>query len=89
MGVNAESDVRAWLERWRVAGAWLEAERLRELASLTPAAGRRAAADMLDLGARAAGDPAREASSGFVIMRALFARLDSTMTRESPARRGN
>jgi hypothetical protein len=60
--------------RWRETGRLLEKQRRAELAAQSPADGRLAAFDMLQLGGMLPVDPAREQRSGLIEMQRLFAR---------------
>lgn len=68
---------RRLIEQWRETGRVLAEMRKAELATQSPEDSRRAAWDMLQLGAMLPPDPARENQSGLVEMQRLFAKLRS------------
>jgi len=65
------------VEQWRETGRVLAEIRRAELASQSPEESRRAAWDMLQLGAMLPRDPVLEHQSGLVEMQRLFAKLRS------------
>ncbi len=68
---------RRLIEQWRETGRVLTDIRRSELAAQSPEDSRRAAWDMLQLGAMFPPDPARKNQSGLVEMQRLFAKLRS------------
>ena len=66
---------RRLIAQWRETGRVLADIRRAELATQSPDDSRRAAWDMLQLGAILPPDPAREHQSGLVEMQRLFAKL--------------
>ena len=65
------------IEQWRETGRVLADIHRAELAAQSPEESRRAAWDMLQLGAMLPPDPARENQSGLVEMQRLFAKMRS------------
>ena len=68
---------RRLIEQWRETGRVLAEMRKAELATQSPEDSRRAAWDMLQLGAMLPPDPARENQCGLVEMQRLFAKKRS------------
>ncbi|MDA8108669.1 MAG: hypothetical protein M0015_08565 [Betaproteobacteria bacterium] len=69
----SEAVVRRWVETWRRAGEALDAQRRREIESLTDHDARRAVAELFALPAPADLPPRDD--SGLVLQQRLFSRL--------------